>query len=109
VFSGVVVSAEQLEVGEFGFSSMEPVDDVVNVAPARRSEATRMLAVAVAGDDGSAQGGGYHPGLPPDVERFGVRSENDPGNSSVAGDSLDGAARKDRAINCFTVSMSLGR
>ena len=54
VGEGVVVAAEETQVGEDGFAAVCPEDDVVDVAPAGGSATARSGAVAVSGDDGSA-------------------------------------------------------
>ena len=54
VGEGVVVAAEETQVGEDGFAAVCPEDDVVDVAPAGGSATARNGAVAVPGDDGSA-------------------------------------------------------
>jgi len=54
VGEGVVVAAEETEVGEECFASVCPEDNVVDVAPPSGSATARSGAVAVSGDDGSA-------------------------------------------------------
>ena len=54
VGEGVVVAEEETEVFEFGFASVGPVDDVVDVAPGGGSVASAPDAVPVPGDDGSS-------------------------------------------------------
>ena len=101
------MSAQELEIVELRVTAVEPMDDVIDVAPPGRSKATGVPAVSVAGDHRPPHGRRDDSGLPPNVQRFGVGSEDDPGDGGVAGDSLDGAAGKDRAVDCFTFSMSL--
>jgi hypothetical protein len=50
VGEGVVVSAEEDQIFEFGFASVGPVDFVVGVTPSGGASAPGVLAMAVPGD-----------------------------------------------------------
>ena len=65
---GVVVSAEETEVVDDGFASVDPPDDVVDVAPFGRSVTSWGDAVTVAGGDGPTETGGDYPGFASVVE-----------------------------------------
>src|SRR5262245_37236860 len=67
---GVVLGAEQYEVGEFGDPAEGPVVEVVSVAPLSGGVTTGVLAVPVTDEQGAAHAGGDDPGLPTDVERL---------------------------------------
>ena len=98
---GVVVSAEEFEVGEGGGSTVGPMLDVVGVAPAVVPVAAGMLTVPVAGDQGSSHGGGDDPGGPSDVEGFRVGSEDDPADGAVTGIAADLVGGQDVAVGGF--------
>ncbi len=70
VGEGVVVAAEETEVGEDGIASVCPEDNVVDVAPAGRAATAFVSAVAVPSDDGSTWSGRDDPGFASDVEDF---------------------------------------
>jgi hypothetical protein len=84
----VVGSAKKSEVLQVGWSSSSPVDYVVGITPLVGAKASRVLAVAVPEDEGSADGGGNHPGAAAYVERLTFRVDDDPRDVGVAGPSL---------------------
>lgn len=67
VDEGVVVAAEQTEVGEHGFAAVGPRNDVVDVTPSWGAGAAGPGAVPVADDDRSPQRRGDHTGTPTDI------------------------------------------
>jgi len=74
----VVEATEETEIVDHGLASIEPGDDVVDVAPPGRASATGSDAMAITGDHCPTQTGRDHPGLAADVEHFGSGAEHDP-------------------------------
>jgi hypothetical protein len=94
-----VVAAEEGEVVGFGFSSVCPMVDVVDVAPSGPSVAASLPgAVAVSGDDGPSQGRGDDPGLSADVDDLTGGSEDDPAHRGVACECSDLGESQDMPV-----------
>lgn len=86
VDESVVLSAEQDEVVQGGGSSLEPFEDVVCVADARRSGATRECASFVSEDQSASYVRGDGVGGDCDVEWFGVSAHHCRQYVCIAGD-----------------------
>lgn len=82
----VVVLAQQDEVGQVGWSSVGPVDDVVGVAPRRWPVAAGEGAAGVAGGECAALRDGDESLGASDVERLALAAEDDGDDASVAGE-----------------------
>jgi hypothetical protein len=85
----VMKTAEKTEVFYTGFATVGPVDLVVDVTPAGGTIASLVGAVAVSGNNGSAQTGGDDPRLATHVEDLGTRAEDDSADGRVAGELAD--------------------
>jgi hypothetical protein len=62
-------ATEQLEIVEVGLTSIQPGDDVIDIAPLGRPPTTAVLAVAITGDHRPSQIGRDHPGFASQLER----------------------------------------
>ena len=98
----VVVSVEEGEVVEVGGASVCPVDDVVGVGPSGGAAASRCGAATVAGDEGSAYGGGDAAGLLPYVYGGAQVVGDNRGESGVAGQSAGGVGGDHPGLCEFT-------
>ena len=83
----VVPATEETEVAETGGSSVRPVGDVMGVAPAVGSVASRVGATPIPGDQGAADGGGDDAGGAAHVEHS-TSVGDDSGDRGVTGDPL---------------------
>src|SRR6478752_82193 len=81
VDQGVVETAETATIFHAGGSTVQPPDDVVDVAPAGRPVAAGEGASAVPQGHGAADAGGPDPGGPADVQRL-------PGGAEDGGDQV---------------------
>jgi hypothetical protein len=93
----VVVPTSEFEVGERGGAADGPVHDVVNLAGPWRGGAARVLAVFVAGDDGSGHASGDGAGGASGVEDFAGAIGDDAGDPGVAGEPAGRVAGDDGA------------
>ncbi|MBB3085341.1 hypothetical protein FHR93_003568 [Geodermatophilus sabuli] len=82
---GVVPLAQQGGVGQVRLAAVDPLQQLVDVAPVRRGAAAGEHAAAVAVLDGPAQLRGDHPFVPAEVQRHAVGGHHDPGDARVAG------------------------
>ena len=73
----VVISAEECQIAGPGLSPVDPVLDVMGVAPAWIAIAPRPGAVSVSGNESPSRGGGDDPGASADVDDLAVRPEHD--------------------------------
>ena len=87
---GVVVGAEQGQVGQGGGPAVGPVLDVVGVAPLRWSPASGEGAPCVAGPECGLQGGGDQAFGAPDVQGLALAAQHDRDDGGVAGELADG-------------------
>jgi hypothetical protein len=67
----MVGPAQQRQVGQVGGAAVQPVDQMVGLAPGRGSVAAGEHPAAVADQEGGALGGGHHPAGPADLQRLG--------------------------------------
>lgn len=88
MFQAVVMTTEQLQVGELGLPSLPPGDDVIDIAPARGAVTTGVPAAPIPDHHRPPQGRGNDPGLSPHVDRFGIRSHDHPGERGITEQSL---------------------
>ena len=77
--------AEQAGVVQAGLTAVEPVDEVVHVAPVGGGGAAGEHAVLVPSFHGLAQPGGDHPVVPAQIQRHSLGGHHDPGDAAVAG------------------------
>src|SRR5260370_13726183 len=70
----MVSPTQEACVGEVGFAAIDPVDEVVAIAPVGRTVATGKPAVMVADDERAAQCRRDRAGAATNVDRFGVGS-----------------------------------
>ena len=66
--------AHQRQILEVGRAAMEPVAQMVGLAPGRGSVAARHRTTTVADHQGGALGGGHHPAGPAHLQRLGRRT-----------------------------------
>src|SRR5438034_11491297 len=84
----MVPATEQDEIAEVGRTAMDPVHEVMSIAPGRRALTTGPAAVTVANPEGPAQGVGDHALAAADVDGHRVLAEQDPGDAAVASHAL---------------------
>ena len=95
VDEGVVVAAEEEQVGGRGWSALGPGDDVVAVAPFGVAVAAGEGAMSVSGDDGVAHWFGDEAQAAADVDNLRIGSEHDPSELGVACQTIDGGFVED--------------
>jgi len=84
VDDAVVSAAEHHEIVDIGSAAVQPMPDMVYLAPEWGSVAAGMGAAAVTGGDGFALRGGDTPLLPANVQRLTVPAQDDGGDLRVA-------------------------
>src|SRR5713226_10631209 len=84
VDESMVAPTQQAGVGEVGFATIGPMDDVVPVAPIGRPVAAREAAVLVSNDERAAERSGHRAGAAADVDRLGPRVQEHSGYGAVA-------------------------
>jgi len=84
VDGAVVFAAEHHEIVDIGSAAVQPMPDVVYLAPDWGSVASGVGAAAVAGGDGFALRGGDTPLLPAHIQRLTISAEHDRGDLRVA-------------------------
>ena len=82
---GVVAAAEQGAVAQVGGSAVEPVRDVVGLAPHRWDGAAGIAAALVAVGKGAALGGGEEALGVAEVEDLGAGAEDHRDDAGLAG------------------------
>ena len=85
----VVPSAEENQVDEGGDAAVRPVDDVVGVAPRRRSRATGPRAAAVSQFECSSDRRGDGSDPAPDVEGLTLAVDDNPDDAGIACEASD--------------------
>jgi hypothetical protein len=98
----VVAPAQEHEVVEIGGATVDPVSDVVAVAPPLGTVAAGITTPAVPGDQPPPDRRGNGAGSPPDIERLGGPLRNDPGDPGITGKSEGGVRRDDAELIGFT-------
>jgi len=76
-----MVPAKQDQVVDGRCASVDPVNDVMCVAPPAGAVTAREHAAKVAGEEGDAHGGGDEALGPPHIQRLTLGVEDDPGHT----------------------------
>lgn len=98
---GVVIAAEQDEVGEVGGTSVGPVDEVVDVTPAGGAVTTGMLAVPIPRYHCPCERRWNHPCGAAEVDRLGGRAEDEAGEGTVTSNLPNLAGGEDGTVACL--------
>ncbi len=104
----VVAPAQQRQVVEVGLAAVQPVHEMVHVAPGGGRATPGVLAVLVADHDHAPEAAGYGAGLPPVVEDLRRPAHDDAPERAVAEQALGGdAGNRTEALDVATEAVEL--